>query len=93
MTNDDSFKRELKKQMIDQPLHFLWMFATFAPLAIGIRGGLKLLIVVGLVLVFCSAGYAIGREIDQWPSKRWWDPYLDWTFFVFGAAFPFFIWR
>lgn len=85
--------REVKKQMIDQPAHYLWMFATFAPLAFGLKNNAGLWIVLGLVLVAASAGTAIVREFDQWPSSRWYDPYLDWSFLLAGSVTPFFIWR
>lgn len=85
--------REVKKQMIDQPAHYLWMFATFFPLAFGLKNSAGLWIVLGLVLVFASAGTAIVREFDQWPSQRWWDPLLDYFFLLAGAVTPFIIWR
>ena len=28
----------------------------------------------------------IVREFRQWPSSRWWDPWMDWAFFGVGAC-------
>jgi hypothetical protein len=69
--------KEVAKQTIDQPGHFL----------------------IGAAPVWASR-YLIGvpwygwvltpllayREWLQWPSKRWWDPPLDWAFLTLGTV-------
>ena len=68
--------KEVGKQAIDQPGHFL----------------------IGAAPIWASR-YLVGvpwygwvitpllayREWLQWPSKRWWDPPLDWVFLSLGA--------
>ena len=68
---------EVGKQAIDQPGHFL----------------------IGAVPIWASR-YLVGvpwfgwvaapilayREWLQWPSRRWWDPPLDWAFLTLGAV-------
>jgi hypothetical protein len=69
--------KEVGKQTIDQPGHFL----------------------IGAAPVWASR-YLVGvpwygwvltpmlayREWLQWPSKRWWDPPLDWAFLTLGTV-------
>jgi hypothetical protein len=69
--------KEMGKQTIDQPGHFL----------------------IGAAPIWASR-YLVGvpwygwvvtpllayREWLQWPSNRWWDPPLDWTFLSLGAV-------
>jgi hypothetical protein len=69
--------KEVGKQTIDQPGHFL----------------------IGAAPIWASR-YLVGvpwygwvitpllayREWLQWPSKRWWDPPLDWAFLSLGAV-------
>ncbi len=77
--------KELRKQAIDQTLHWLWAFATtFAPFAAS--AWIDLDVSVGWVMVgsFASLCWIVGRETLQWPSERWWDPALDWSVFALG---------
>lgn len=69
---------ELTKQAIDQPAHFLWAFGAFY---IGLNVG-----PIGYLFTAAHVAAIIYREYKQWPSSRWYDPYLDWTFYIIGAA-------
>jgi hypothetical protein len=68
---------EVGKQAIDQPGHFL----------IGAAPIWASRCLVG-VPWFCWVGAPIlaYREWLQWPSRRWWDPPLDWAFLTLGAV-------
>ena len=69
--------KEVGKQAVDQPGHFLigagpiWASRCLA----GVPW-------FGWVL----APILAYREWLQWPSNRWWDPPLDWTFLTLGAV-------
>jgi hypothetical protein len=68
---------ELGKQAIDQPGHFL--------IGAGPIWASRYLVGVpwyGWVITPLLAY----REWLQWPSKRWWDPPLDWAFLSLGAV-------
>ena len=69
--------KEVGKQTIDQPGHFL----------IGAAPIWAARCLVGVPwygwLVTPLLAY---REWLQWPSKRWWDPPLDWAFLSLGAV-------
>lgn len=71
--------QEAAKQAVDQPLHFLmtsapiWVSEYF--LHVPWWGWLA----IPLVIL---------REYKQWPSSRWWDPYLDWVFLTLGVIVP-----
>ncbi len=67
---------EVRKQAVDQPLHFL---LTAGPIELSRY-------LVGVPWY----GWAITpllayREWRQWPSKRWWDPPLDWAVLALGV--------
>lgn len=68
---------EWQRQVIDQFLHVsvgasaVWFFAKWMALSVAV-------LVVAAVWVY--------REIDQWPSTRWYDPPLDWFFEFVGLA-------
>jgi hypothetical protein len=69
--------KEVGKQTVDQPGHFL---IAAAPIWASRY-------LVGVPWY----GWAIApllayREWLQWPSKRWWDPPLDWIFLSLGAV-------
>jgi hypothetical protein len=68
---------EVVKQTIDQPGHFLIgaapIWASRYLIGVPWYGW-----VVAPLLAY--------REWLQWPSRRWWDPPLDWTFLSLGAA-------
>jgi hypothetical protein len=68
--------KELGKQAIDQPGHFL-------------IGGAPIWASRYLVGVpwfgWVMAPILAYREWLQWPSNRWWDPPLDWAFLTLGA--------
>ncbi len=68
---------EVRKQAVDQPLHFL---LTAGPIELSRY-------LVGVPWY----GWAITpllayREWRQWPSKRWWDPPLDWAVLALGVV-------
>jgi hypothetical protein len=69
--------KEIGKQAIDQPGHFLIaaapIWASRYLLGVPWYGW-----VVAPLLAY--------REWLQWPSNRWWDPPLDWTFQSLGAV-------
>jgi hypothetical protein len=78
--------REVRKQLIDQPLHVLMgvgsvniigcLFASLGfPLSIDLTAG-----------IMWTMAWEGLREFYQWPSSRWWDPPLDWTFEVGGIV-------
>jgi predicted PurR-regulated permease PerM len=75
--------QEIVKQCIDQPLHLLWAWAGIAillwlwPTMWG---------PIGILFGVVNTAYIAYREYDQWPSTRWWDPYLDWLFFAAGIV-------
>jgi len=79
---------ELKKQAVDQPLHFLWAIATALPLAllVALRGVRSRWTLGALGLFVASSAAIVVREVIQWPSTRPWDPWLDWSFFALGYA-------
>jgi hypothetical protein len=69
--------KEVGKQAIDQPGHFL-------------IGATPIWISRYLVAVpwfgWVAAPILAYREWLQWPSNRWWDPPLDWIFLTLGAV-------
>lgn len=69
--------QELGKQAVEQPGHFLVGAAPVwaARCLVGVPW-------FGWVL----APILAYREWLQWPSKRWWDPPLDWAFLTLGAV-------
>ena len=69
--------KEVGKQAIDQPGHFL-----IAAVPIWASRCLAGVPWFGWV----AAPLLAYREWLQWPSKRWWDPPLDWTFLSLGAV-------
>lgn len=69
-------RREILKQLVDQPLHFAWAAMSAAAVFWGPLG----LTLLGVL----STTAIVAREYEQWPSSRWYDPYLDWTFFAAG---------
>jgi hypothetical protein len=68
--------KEVGKQAVDQPGHFL-------------IGGAPIWASRYLVGVpwfgWLAAPILAYREWLQWPSNRWWDPPLDWAFLTLGA--------
>lgn len=68
--------REVVKQSIEQPLHFLMAAAP-----IWLSRCLTAVPWYGWSIVPALAY----REWRQWPSKRWWDPLLDATFLILGV--------
>jgi hypothetical protein len=69
--------KEIGKQTIDQPGHFL--IGAFPIWASRYLVGVPW---YGWVITPLLAY----REWLQWPSKRWWDPPLDWAFLSLGAV-------
>jgi hypothetical protein len=68
--------REIVKQSIEQPLHFLMAAAP-----IWLSRCLTAVPWYGWSIVPALAW----REWRQWPSKRWWDPPLDAAFLILGV--------
>jgi hypothetical protein len=75
-------KEELKKQLVDQPLHALWGLATGALPGVAGWG----LAYVGPSVAAGSVTGWVLREREQLKdgSHTWWDPWLDSG--VFAAA-------
>jgi hypothetical protein len=69
--------KEVAKQAIDQPGHFL---ISAAPIWASRY-------LVGVPWFgWIAAPILAYREWLQWPSRRWWDPPLDWAFLTLGAV-------
>jgi hypothetical protein len=69
--------KEIGKQAIDQPAHFL---IAAAPIWLSRH-------LVGVPWFGWAAAPLLAyREWQQWPSKRWWDPPLDWAFLIIGVV-------
>ena len=74
---------EIGKQIGDQILHIL----------MGIASVYLLALMFGLVpAVIITVIWEAAREWKQWPSSRWYDPYLDWVFEIAGIALGVMIW-
>jgi len=80
--------KEAGKQAVDQTLHFAWAAATtffpFLTWAMLSAWGATIPAIAGSL---GSAVVIVVREVKQWPSSRWWDPWLDWLFYVIGGVF------
>ena len=69
--------KEWQRQIGDQTFHVLMALASVVVIS-------KITVVaIGVVATIGWIGY---REYKQWPSSRWWDPYLDWTFQASGIG-------
>ena len=68
---------ETGKQAVEQPLHFLM---AAAPIMLSRQ--LTRVPWYGWAITPLLAW----REWSQWPSKRWWDPPLDWAFLTLGVV-------
>jgi hypothetical protein len=69
--------KEIGKQAIDQPAHVL---IAAAPIWLSRH-------LVGVPWFGWAAAPLLAyREWLQWPSKRWWDPPLDWAFLTIGMV-------
>lgn len=75
--------RQAAKQAIEQPLHIL---LAGCPIWAS-----KYLIGLWWPGLIVSALYCVWREYEQWPSSRWWDPYLDWAFLLIGLVLGVFL--
>lgn len=78
--------RELAKQAIDQPLHVLMAVASvwlFSGPIVWLGATVGVAVTAGGVYTAAWMSY---YEWKQWPSERWYDPYLDWTFEAGGLA-------
>jgi hypothetical protein len=79
---DRRLLHEISKQAVEQPLHFLM---AAAPVALSRS-------LAGVPWYgWAAAPLLVWREWAQWPSRRWWDPPLDWAFMALGAVFA--TWR
>lgn len=70
--------QELRAQMIEQPAHFL--MGLLFPLMLAFPD------VVGCVIAIGWACFIVLREWEQWPSSRWYDPWLDGLFLAGGTG-------
>jgi hypothetical protein len=69
--------KEIGKQAIDQPAHFMM---AAAPIWLSRH-------LVGVPWYGWAAAPLLAyREWLQWPSNRWWDPPLDWAFLTIGMV-------
>jgi hypothetical protein len=69
--------KEIGKQAIDQPAHFL---IAAAPIWLSRH-------LVGVPWFGWAAAPLLAyREWLQWPSNRWWDPPLDWAVLTIGMV-------
>ena len=69
--------KEIGKQAIEQPLHVLM---AAAPICLSRH-------LVGVPWYgWAITPLLVWREWSQWPSRRWWDPPLDWAFLALGVA-------
>lgn len=75
----ESVKKEIKKQLIDQPLHLLMGIISVCFFTWCFKGNVYL--AVGFTIAWEAA-----REYIQWPPNpnRPWDPPLDWVFEAVG---------
>ncbi len=80
-------RAEVAKQALDQTLHILMAVASVwvlgCPIATLMGAPIWVAALVSGVLTAAWMGY---REYTQWPSKRWWDPVMDWVFEAGGLA-------
>jgi len=67
--------KEWQRQVIQQIAHVAMTFTSVWLLD---------QILILSVAVLGTILWVAKREIDQWPSSRWWDPYLDWIFQAIG---------
>jgi hypothetical protein len=68
---------EVGKQAVEQPLHVLM---AAAPICLSRH-------LVGVPWYgWAITPLLIYREWSQWPSRRWWDPPLDWAFLTLGVG-------
>ena len=76
-TTSSGMLKEVSKQTVDQPGHFL----------IGAAPIWASRYLVGVPWFgWVTAPILAYREWLQWPSNRWWDPPLDWAFLMLGAV-------
>lgn len=68
---------ELKKQIGDQSLHLI--------VGIVLVNIMALIFPIWLAALLMAVAWGI-REWEQWPSARWYDPYLDWFFQAGGIG-------
>lgn len=82
------------KQPVDQALHFVWGLVPWwlcAEVATGLYSGPHQVISglagigAGLIAGISTLVFVL-REVNQWPSSRPWDPYLDWLVFGVGCG-------
>ena len=80
-----SLKKNILRNVRDQPLHFLWAGASVLLPFVAYRYlGLAALL-VALVLSLASIAKLVHREWRQFPSHDVWDFWLDTSFYGWGA--------
>ena len=91
---------EVRAQLLDQFLHLLMTSSSVYALCelthycVGFTGmGPTILNAISLAVGLCGTSlWNALREWVQWPSSRWWDPPLDWTFLVIGMGLGGWLW-
>lgn len=78
-------KKEIIKQLYEQPLHVLMGILSVCFFAWAFKG--QVWVAVGITAAW--EGY---REYLQWPSDRFWDLPLDATFEILGIIAGYFTW-
>ncbi len=88
MSPHRTLKTNILRNLRDQPLHFLWAFATtIAPIyGLSVDRELPYLTAILFLLASLSTAVIIIREAKQWPPHDDWDAPLDWSFYVLGAV-------
>jgi len=84
----------LRKNLIDQPLHFVWAFVAFAPWAVwGNTHSIAWAALHVYIIVVREVWQFLPLKPGQWGSSQYgegWrriiDPLIDWTFYAAGAV-------
>lgn len=78
--------REVVKQIIDQTLHVLMAYASVWAIGFLMHLTTSPMWLSSTVSGTLTASWMSFREGMQWPSNRWWDPYLDAFFQLLGLG-------
>ena len=91
---------EVVKQLIDQPLHILMTLGSVLGAAALVHFAAVWLPATSAISLWLSTAFGVlvtvawnvAREMSQWPSKRWWDPPMDWFFEAVGIGLGAWAW-
>ncbi len=86
MSPHRTLKKNILRNVRDQPLHFLWAGASFILPFVTYRYLGVLAMLVAIVLSLMSLAFLFYREWMQYPSHDWWDARLDWSFYAIGGV-------